>query len=138
MSHAWRPLFLVLILVGVVLIARAIIVPKDFMAKNGDYKYQWHRVGNEEDWKNFPVKYKGRDFCGQCHAAQLGLVTASKHAMVQCENCHVMADERKATHLVDLKESFQYPLKISIDRTRDLCLRCHAKLTYRPAVYAQL
>ncbi|NTU42593.1 MAG: cytochrome C [Nitrospirales bacterium] len=138
MSHAWRPLFLVLLLVAGVLTARAFVVPKDFMAKNGDYKYQWHRVGNEEDWKNFSVKYKGREFCSQCHPDHITKVTASKHAMVQCENCHVQVDAKKASHPVDLKEAFQYPLSLGIDRSRDLCLRCHAKLPYRPAVYTQL
>ncbi|MDI6801226.1 MAG: cytochrome c3 family protein [Thermodesulfovibrionales bacterium] len=127
MSHAWRPLFVVIGLVALILVVRAIIVPADFQAKNGDYKYQWHRVGNEEDWKNFKVKYQGRDYCKDCHSAQYGQATSSKHALVQCENCHGPAIE----HPVN-------PAKLTIDKSRELCLRCHAKLPYRPAVYAGL
>lgn len=138
MNHAWRPLFVVIGIVILILAARAIIVPSDFMAKNGNYKYQWHRISNEEEWKNFQVKYQGRDFCGQCHPEQLEQVVGSKHAKIQCENCHVQIDKGKAVHPIDLEESFQYPLNIGIDRSRVLCLRCHAELPYRPTTYVGL
>lgn len=127
MSHAWRPLFVVLAVVGLLLVVRGFIVPSDFQAKNGDYKYQWHRGGNEDEWKNFKVKHQGRDYCKDCHSGQYGDVIASKHAMVQCENCHGPAIEHPDN-----------PQKLTIDRSRQLCLRCHAKLPYRPAIYTGL
>ncbi len=132
MSHAWRPLFVVVGILAIIFVARAIFVPADFMAKNGDYKYQWHRVGNEEEWKNFPVKYKGGiEFCGDCHDDEFEDITASKHAMIQCENCHGPA-------LNHADEDNPDPEKLTIDRGRDLCLRCHAKLPYRPITYNEL
>jgi len=127
MSHAWRPLFVVIGLTILVLIARAIIVPSDFKAANNDYKYQWHRLSNEEEWKNFKVKHKGRGYCKDCHPAQHERAIASRHAKVQCENCHGPA--------IDHPEA---PAKLVIDRSRELCLRCHAKLPYRAVQYAEL
>ncbi|MCI0469793.1 MAG: cytochrome c3 family protein [Nitrospirae bacterium] len=127
MSHAWRPLFVTIGMVILILIVRAIIAPSDFRAANGDYKYQWHRISNEEEWKNFKVKYQGRDYCKDCHAVQYNQMTASRHALVQCENCHGPAVEHPVS-----------PAKLSIDKSRELCLRCHARLPYRPAAYAGL
>lgn len=127
MSHAWRPLFVVIGMIILFLVVRAFIVPSDFKAKNGDYKYQWHRIGNEEEWKNFKVKHQGRDYCKDCHSLQYSKIVASKHALVQCENCHDPAIE----HPVN-------PQKLKIDKSRELCLRCHARLPYRPVNYAEL
>ena len=137
MSHAWRPLLVVLGLVGLILVAREILVPSDFKAYNGDYKYQWHRAGAVEDGKNFPVGHKGREFCKQCHLDKIEIVAESGHAKVQCENCHVLyeVEAEQKGHPVDLKADFEYPLDIGINRSRELCKRCHAELPYRPADY---
>jgi hypothetical protein len=135
MSHAWRPLILILLIVGMIIGVRTIFIPKDFKAWNKDYKYQWHRKSNEEEWKSFPVHHRGRDFCKQCHEDKLEIVADSGHAKVQCENCHVLFEPEKKGHPVDLKEMFNYQLDIGIERSRALCYRCHAELPYRPQQY---
>lgn len=135
MSHAWRPLILVILIVGLILVARIFLVPDDFKAWNGDYKYQWHRKSNEDEWKSFPVHHRGRDFCKTCHADQLEIVADSGHAKVQCENCHARFEPLKKSHPVNLKEQFDYQLNIGIEKSRELCYRCHAKLPYRPKQY---
>ncbi len=132
MSHAWRPVIVIVSLFASLLIIRIIIVPDDFKAKNGDYKYQWHRVSNEEEWRNFPVKHMGREFCEQCHEEMIATVKGSGHTNVQCENCHVQFNPEKKGHPIDLKEDFGYLLEIGIDRSRGLCKRCHTELPYRP------
>ncbi len=132
MSHAWRPLFVIIAVVIIIFTARIIIVPSDFEATNGDYKYQWHRVSSEQDWKDFPVKHKGREFCEQCHDEMTATVKGSGHTNVQCESCHVQFNPDKKGHPIDLKEDFDYLLEIGIDRSRALCKRCHTKLVYRP------
>lgn len=132
MSHAWRPLFVVLFLLVIFLIVRKILVPADFMAAGGDYKYRWHRVSNEEEWKNFPVKYQGREFCEECHSDKAAMVKDSGHTNVQCENCHVMVDPDENSHPVDLKENFDYIPAVGIDSSRALCQRCHIKMVCRP------
>ena len=126
-SHIYRPIFIFVGMIIAVLIVRVFAVPADFKAVDGDYKYQWHNVSNEDFWKNFTVKYKGTKYCEECHDDKAALIKASKHANVQCENCHGPALEHP-----------EKPEKLAIDKSRDLCLRCHAKLPYRPATYASL
>ena len=121
---------MVIFFAGVVLAgvtaARKVIVPS-FAAVNGDYRWQWHRVANEKEWKDFKVRYEGRTYCEGCHPAEAGKIAASVHANIQCEDCHGPAD----SHPSD-------PATLPIDKKRSLCLRCHARLPGRPALYAQL
>lgn len=119
------------IVIGVVLVAgvvgaRMIIAPS-FTAANNDYRYQWHRVANEQEWKDFKIKYRGEAYCRDCHADQSEKVVESVHAKVQCESCHGPA--------IDHPDD---PKKLNVDRGRGLCLRCHSSLPYRPANYAEL
>ena len=141
MSHAWRPLALVILIVALILVARMFLVPDDFAAHNGDYKYQWHRKSNEQEWKDFPVHHKGRDFCKQCHADKLETVADSGHAKVQCENCHALFEtEADMKEHPIIKEQFDYKLEVgvveSVESLRAMCYRCHAQLPYRPTKYA--
>lgn len=126
-GYIYKPIYVLIFLLVLIGVARAIFVPADFKAVNGDYKYQWHRVSSEDFWKGFKVKYQGRKYCEDCHEDQVNMIKASKHAMIQCENCHGPAIEHP-----------ENPEKLTIDKSRDLCLRCHAKLPYRPATYAML
>jgi hypothetical protein len=137
MSHAWRPLIVIVSVLIVVLIGRQLLAPNDFSAKDGDYKYQWHRLSSEQEWKDFPVKSKGRGFCEQCHPDKVTTVKESGHFNVQCESCHAQFVHEKKSHPIDLKTDFGYLLEIGIDRSRELCKRCHAKLPYRPKVYQE-
>ena len=126
-SHILRPIYILIVVVIAGLVARSFFVPADFKAVDGDYKYQWHRVGSEDFWKNFTVKYKGTTYCADCHTDKFDLIKVSKHAMIQCENCHGAA--------LDHPEN---PEKLVVDKSRELCLRCHAKLPYRPVTYTAL
>ena len=126
-SHAWRPLWVILGVLAVFLIVREIYVPSDFTVHRGTYTYGWFRTGDVKDWENITVKHKTREYCKECHADNYRRIMASKHARVQCENCHGPAKD----HPMD-------PEKLEINRDRSLCLRCHGYLPYRPAVYAGL
>lgn len=129
-SGLWKILAAIAVIVvlgvGGHITARKILVPS-FQAVDGDIRYQWHRVDNEKEWKDFPVKHKGSDYCMDCHEDLYANIMASKHAKVQCENCHNPALDHPAN-----------PPKLTIDKSRDLCLRCHASLPYRRDVYAEL
>jgi formate-dependent nitrite reductase cytochrome c552 subunit len=83
--------------------------------------YSYHRAGNEEEWKNFPVKYQGSDSCMECHEEKVAALKKTRHGLIPCENCHGAA--------LDHPEN---PEKLAIDRSRGLCLRCHAEL-YMPS-----
>lgn len=117
--HFLRPLYVILSLAGIILIARFFIVPEDFGIHERGYTYGWFRKGNSEEWKAVTVKYQGKDYCKDCHAEQEKQILASPHRIIQCENCHGPA----MGHPVN-------PEKLTIDRTRELCLRCHAFLPY--------
>jgi hypothetical protein len=106
--------------------ARMIIAPS-FSAVAGDYRYQWHRVANEQEWKDIAVKHQGNSYCKDCHSAEVEKVAVSAHAKVLCETCHGPAYNHPAD-----------PKKLSVDKGRHLCLPCHSNLPYRPSAYNEL
>ena len=123
-SHVLRPLFAVIGIVILILLARLILVPKDFGVYERGYMYGWHRHGNEEEWKKTKVKYQGKDFCKDCHADKYDSINKTPHKIIQCENCHGPANDVTSDHY-----SEQRP-KLAIDKSRALCLRCHYPLPY--------
>jgi len=106
-------------LVIVVLIARTFIVPKDFGVQDRGYMYGFHRMGSEDYWKNQTVKYKTVSYCVNCHEDKVKVLGSSPHSIIQCENCHGPAGDHP-----------ENPATLPIDKSRKLCLRCHAQLPY--------
>lgn len=119
-NHVWRPLFIVAAVVGGILITRTILVPKDFGIYERGYMYGWHRKSNEAEWQKYPVKYKTAQVCKECHKDKFDDIENSAHAPISCENCH----GPNYNHPKD-------PQGLTIDRSRGLCIRCHAKLPYK-------
>jgi len=117
--HVLRPLFVIAAFVAMILIARAFFIPDDFGVHESGYMYGWYRLSNVDEWKNVAVKYRGREYCAGCHAGQTKKLAGSAHENIQCENCHGPA----RLHPAD-------PPKLTLDRSRDLCLRCHTTLAY--------
>lgn len=120
-NHVWRPLFVVIGLVVFILLARMVYVPDDFGSHERGYTFGFHRLSNEQEWKDYPAKYKDSHYCAECHDDISESLAGSSHAMIPCENCHGPALQ----HPDD-------PEALSIDRSRDLCLRCHSEL-YMPS-----
>lgn len=118
-SHVLRPLWVFLALVAVILIARSFYVPKDFGIGIRGYMYGWHRNADEVFWRNFKIKYKGSEYCKDCHRANYDSVRQSPHAIIICEDCHSPAIDHPAN-----------PEKLQINKTNALCLRCHYPLPY--------
>lgn len=116
-SHVWRPLYLVLGAIALFLVIRYFLVPKDFGVHGRNFTYGFHRAGDIQEWRAVPVKYQGRDSCTECHPENSAANASSKHAPIQCENCHGPASD----HPED-------PARLSLDPSRELCLRCHAAL----------
>jgi predicted CXXCH cytochrome family protein len=117
-NHVWRPLFVVLGIVVLILVARTFYVPKDFGTQELGYTFGYHRLSNEQEWKNFPAKYRDSAYCNECHEEKVATQAAAQHAMIPCENCHGAAFDHP-----------ENPEKLAIDRSRELCIRCHAQLT---------
>ncbi len=119
-NHVWRPLWVVIALVAVILMARLFIVPDDFGVHDTGYMYGWYRQGN----------LAGMERCSRANTAMTAsAVNATTNApqawrrrriaVIACENCHGPARTIRIT-----------PEKLAIDRSRDLCLRCHTHLPY--------
>lgn len=118
-SHVLRPLYVVVVLLAIALVARAMVVPADFGIGERGYMYGWHRQNNEAEWKAVKVKFRPRDYCKDCHSDKMALISKSPHTIINCQNCHGPARD----HPLD-------PPKLDIDRRRELCLRCHSSLPY--------
>ena len=117
--HVLRPLYVVLALVAIILVARTFMVPEDFGIHERGYMYGWYREGNIAEWKAFQAKYQGKEYCRDCHDEQGKQILSSPHKTIECENCHGPALEHPSD-----------PPKLTLDRTRGLCLRCHTYLPY--------
>ncbi|HEB50210.1 MAG TPA: cytochrome C [Desulfobulbus sp.] len=126
-NHVLRPLFAAMALVALILTARALMVPSDFGVHGKSFTYNFYRAGAVTDWKNFPVSYRGGASCGECHDENAESIAASGHRIIQCENCHGPA----RNHPED-------PETLTIDRSRDLCLRCHAGLPYPGSLRSEI
>ncbi len=108
---------MVIAIVVLVLAVRAFYVPKDFGIQGRGYTFGFHRLSNEQEWKNFPAKFKSSNYCKECHEEKVASLESSQHGMIPCENCHGAAFDHPNN-----------PEKLPIDRSRDLCIRCHSKL----------
>lgn len=116
-----------IIIVAGILLARTMFVPGDFGVHERGYMYGWHRKSNEAEWQKYPVKYKTAKVCAECHKDKVDDITDSPHGTISCENCH----GPNYDHPVN-------PVGLKIDRSRDLCLRCHAYLPYKDSARGKI
>lgn len=117
--HVLRPLWVAIGLIAIILVVREVLVPDDFGVHGQNFTYGYHRLSNIQEWKDFPVKYQGRDSCVECHKENVRTVRRSPHKQVECENCHGPA--------IDHPDVVEF---LPLDTSRELCLRCHAFLDY--------
>lgn len=125
--HVLHPLWVAIGLVGLLLVARVFLVPDDFGVHGDSFTYNFYRLSNVQEWKDFPVKYQGRDSCTECHKDNVRSIRRSPHKRVQCENCHGPS----GNHPDDVEF-------LPLNTQRELCLRCHAFLDYPNSARAEL
>ena len=117
--HVLHPLWVALGLLALILFARQFLVPDDFGVHGDSFTYNYHRLGNVQEWKNFPVKYQGKATCAECHEDNVKTNRRGPHRRIECESCHGPA--------------FGHPDDIEylpLNTERALCLRCHAELDH--------
>ena len=117
--HVLHPLWVAIGVVVLIFVARIFIVPDDFGVHGASFTYNYHRLSNEQEWKDFPVKYQGYDSCTECHRDNVRTLRRSPHRKIECENCH--------------GPSVGHPDVVEMlprNTDRSLCLRCHASLEY--------
>ena len=114
-----------LFLAGVVifLIARALLVPKDF------YEYGHFRTGALADNAARPMAFAGREACESCHPDVVDVRKGSRHATLGCEACHGAL----AKHADD-------PGRVKPVRpdARKVCLVCHRQDVAKPKGFKQV
>lgn len=125
--HVLRPLWLAIGLLVTILIARQFMVPDDFGIHGESFTYNFYRLGNVQEWKDFPAKYLGRESCLECHEENYEQNGSGPHAPIQCENCHGPG--------VNHPDEIEY---LPLNTTRELCLRCHESLDYPDSRRAEL
>jgi len=116
-SHVLRPLYVVILLVIILVVAREIYVPDDF-GTHGRFTYEYYRQSDIQDWQSVTVKYQGKAYCGDCHKDKVDLIAATPHVRIECENCHGPGLGHPET------------VKLAIGDAQSLCLRCHTYLPY--------
>ena len=119
-NHVWRPLYVVFGVVVIILLARAFLVPKDFGVQDQGYMYGFHRLGNEGEWASMKPNFKFQtEYCQGCHEDKVKGISESSHLLIPCEDCHGPAYDHP-----------DKPPKLQVNRGREQCLRCHARLPY--------
>ena len=126
-NHVLRPVWVALAAVALLLVARHFMVPSDFGVHGKNFTFGFHRLGSIDDWKNFKVKYRGKEYCRECHEEKVEENLASPHRAIECENCHGPA--------IDHPDD---PEVLAKDTRRLLCLRCHAHLDYPQSNRAEM
>jgi predicted CXXCH cytochrome family protein len=102
-------------------IVRWFLIPDSF------YRFGHYRADSVVEIASDTPKYRGPDYCRQCHAAREAEWSGGIHKVVKCEVCHGAAGDHPATG----------KLPIPAD-TRDLCTRCHEAMPARPAAQPQI
>ena len=127
--HVLHPLWVAIGLVALIFVAREFFVPDDFGVHGDSFTYNFHRLSNVDEWKQFPVKYQGYDSCSDsdCHRQNVRTLRRSPHRKLECENCHGPS----GNHPEDVEF-------LPRNTDRGLCLRCHAHLEYPNAARSEI
>ncbi len=114
---------LFIVLLGVLVVARQLFVPKTF----GDLGH--YRATAVDEVAALPVAYAGYRVCLDCHDDIYQKKQLSSHAGLACETCHGAA----SAHATG--ESDQLP---NVPRGRDHCQLCHGYNSARPTGFPQI
>jgi hypothetical protein len=121
--HLIRPAVVLLAALGLFLVIRAAVIPKNF----GQYGH--YRPGALAAVRQHAISYAGQDTCVMCHEDQAKVRAEGRHAHVACEACHGPL----AKHADD-----PAALKPKLPEVKTLCVRCHEKDAAKPPKFPQV
>jgi hypothetical protein len=107
------------------LVARAVLVPRDF-GTLGHF-----REGALRDNRDRSLAFAGRAACGECHSDIVEARKGSKHAGIGCEACH----GAQAAHAGAADPSATKP---ALPDGKTICLVCHLTNVAKPKAFPQV
>ena len=122
-GHLIRPAAILIVALGVFLVVRAAVIPKNF----GEYGH--YRPGALDLVRSHPIGYAGQETCVMCHEDEAKLRASVIHAHVACEACHGPL----AKHADDPSS-----LTPKLPVVAALCRRCHEKDAAKPKGFPQV
>jgi len=123
--HVFRVALVLVVAITAFVLGRSLLVPKSY----GDYGA--YRAANVlEQAQVREPRHGGADACSSCHAKQAEERKGGGHKAVSCEVCHGPA----SLHL----QSGKVTAKMAVDRSYQLCARCHRKVDGRPEKFPQV
>ncbi|MBI4211643.1 MAG: cytochrome C [Deltaproteobacteria bacterium] len=124
-KHYWRAGFLLVGgLIGFIFV-RHFLVPTSFG------QFGFYRGTNLAEQQAKSVVHGGKESCSTCHEDVAKNHAAGSHAVVQCENCHAALSKH-------INKDGEFVELMPIDRSPQLCLRCHRSLPSRPTGFPQI
>ncbi len=123
--HVFRVLLVVAVALGGVTIARALLVPRSY-GVHGAYRFD--NVAEQASVR--APRHAGAATCAACHAERAAAVAKGAHRAVSCEICHAPL----ARHV----QGGEVVAPMAIERSHQLCARCHRKIDGRPAPFPQV
>lgn len=103
-------------------VARAQMMPQDFG------KYGHYRPGAIDDVRARQPVHAGQAACADCHSDVVTARAGSRHRGIGCESCHGPLGQHAAGEVA----------KPPRPEGRELCVRCHAAGTGKPARYPRV
>jgi hypothetical protein len=123
--HVFRVLLVLVVGVTAVVLGRALLVPRSYGI------YGAYRADNVVEQAHVrEPRHAGAESCAPCHAKQAQARSAGGHKAVSCEICHAPL----ATHV----QGGAVKARMPVDRSYQLCARCHRKIAGRPEKFPQV
>jgi len=133
----------------VVIFGAASYAAKRYFTVDSFYDYGHFRGQSVEDIASDKPKFKGLAYCASCHLARVTEWSAGAHnrpdigKIVRCEVCHGPGGGRDdpAPRAVHSATGPDHPINLRLAipaDTRQLCTRCHERLTGRPLQQRQI
>ncbi len=107
--------------------ARNFFVPQSF-GVYGSYNYGYYRGDSRIEQAELPAWYQGTQKCAKCHDDVIQEAEYGAHGTVACETCHGYWQAHNKNTIN----------KIPRDTSVESCLRCHERITGRPADFPQI
>ncbi len=123
-KHIIRAVLLLVLVAVAFVFVRHFAIPESF-GEHGHFRYD----SVEEHAAENPV-HGTPEMCAECHDEEAEILTEGKHGSVSCEVCHAPL----GFHVSGERKVGDMPMQ----RSYELCLRCHQALAARPKDFPQV